>query len=158
LLTKSGLSYSLTDLSLSDEAGVEVRVGDRTVSGFDDGSIRKVLSDAGYPGAPSPNDIDMPLLVGCLFLLLTLVAMAYAPLAALYVELFPARIRYSSVSLPYHVGTGWFGGFMPFVSAALGIHFGNIYAGLWYPVVVCVVALAVGLLFLPETKNASIGE
>jgi MFS family permease len=158
LLTKAGLSYSLNDLALSNEAGVEVRIGDRTVSGFDDGTIRKVLSDAGYPGTPSPNEIDMPVLIGCLFLLLSLVAMAYAPLAALCVELFPARIRYSSVSLPYHLGTGWFGGFMPFVSAALGVHFGNIYAGLWYPVVVCIIALAVGLLFLPETKAAHISE
>jgi len=158
LLTKSGLSYSLNDLSPSNEAGVEVRIGDRTVSGFDDGAIRKALSDAGYPGAPSPNDVNMPVLVGGLILLLTLVAMAYAPLAALYVELFPAPIRYSSVSLPYHVGTGWFGGFMPFVSAALGIHFGNIYAGLWYPVVICAIAFAVSFWLLPETKSANISE
>src|SRR5579871_3552099 len=158
LLTKSGLSYSLTDLSPPNEAGVEVRIGDQTVSGFDDGAIHKVLSDAGYPGTPSANDVDMPALIWGLFVLLTLVAMAYAPLAALYVELFPARIRYSSVSLPYHVGTGWFGGFMPFVSAALGVHFGNIYAGLWYPVVICAVAFAVSFWLLPETKGARISE
>ena len=92
------------------------------------------------------------LLVG----LLVPVTMTYGPLAALQVELFPSRIRYSALSLPYHIGNGWFGGFLPTISFAIVAATGNIYAGLWYPIGVAIMTLVVGLLFLPETFRRTI--
>jgi hypothetical protein len=77
--------------------------------------------------------------------------MTYGPLAALLVELFPSRIRYTALSLPYHIGNGWFGGFLPTIAFAMVAATGNIYAGLWYPILVAIMTLVVGLLFLPET-------
>ncbi|TLG88371.1 MHS family MFS transporter, partial [Pseudomonas edaphica] len=82
----------------------------------------------------------------------------YGPLAALMVELFPTRIRYTSMSLPYHIGNGWFGGFLPTVSFALVVYTGDIFYGLWYPVVVTGVSLIVGLFCLKETKNVDINN
>ena len=82
--------------------------------------------------------------------------MVYGPIAALLVELFPTRIRYTSMSLPYHIGNGWFGGFLPTTAFAMVAATGNIYYGLWYPVVVCVLTVLIGLLFLPETKGRDI--
>ena len=91
-----------------------------------------------------------------LFLLALYVTMVYGPIAALLVELFPTRIRYTSMSLPYHIGNGWFGGFLPTTAFAMVAATGNIYYGLWYPIAVALVTLVVGLLFLPETfrRNA----
>jgi hypothetical protein len=82
--------------------------------------------------------------------------MVYGPIAALLVELFPANIRYSSMSLPYHVGNGWFGGFLPTTAFAMVAATGNIYSGLWYPIVIAGVTLVVGLLFLPETRGRNV--
>ena len=83
--------------------------------------------------------------------------MVYGPIAALLVELFPARIRYTSMSLPYHIGNGWFGGFLPTTAFAMVAATGDIYYGLWYPIVVAALTLIVGLLFLPETRRRDIG-
>jgi len=94
-----------------------------------------------------------PMVMVILTLLVTLVAMVYAPIAAVLVELFPTRIRYTAMSLPYHVGNGWFGGFLPATAFALVAAYGNIYAGLWYPIVIAGVSFLVGLFFLPETKD-----
>ena len=91
-----------------------------------------------------------------LFVLVVFVTMVYGPIAALLVELFPARIRYSAMSLPYHIGNGWFGGFLPTTAFAMVAATGDIYYGLWYPVVAAAVALVIGLLFLPETFRRSI--
>ena len=103
------------------------------------------------PPRPTRRAINKPLVVAILFLLVLLVTMVYGPIAALLVELFPTRIRYTSMSLPYHIGNGWFGGFLPTTAFAMVAATGNIYYGLWYPVVVALVTLVVGLLFLPET-------
>ena len=84
--------------------------------------------------------------------------MVYGPIAALLVELFPSRSRYTATSLPYHVGNGWFGGFLPTTAFAMVAATGNIYYGLWYPVIVAVVTLVIGLLFLPETFRRSIHQ
>ena len=84
------------------------------------------------------------------------VTMVYGPIAAYLVELFPTRIRYSSMSLPYHIGNGWFGGFLPFLAAALVVRTGNIYYGLWYPIAVAAMTGIIGLLFLRETKDADL--
>jgi hypothetical protein len=91
-----------------------------------------------------------------LFILVLYVTMVYGPIAALLVELFPARIRYSAMSLPYHIGNGWFGGFLPTTAFAMVAAAGNIYYGLWYPIVVAGITLVLGLLFLPETYKRSI--
>ena len=89
--------------------------------------------------------------------LIVLVTMVYGPIAAMLVELYPTRIRYSGMSLPYHIGNGWFGGFLPFLAAAIAVQYGNIYAGLWYPVIVALITVVVGVLFVPGgTQNKSI--
>ena len=85
-----------------------------------------------------------------------LVTAVYGPIAAMLVELFPSRIRYTSMSLPYHIGNGWFGGLLPATAFAMSAAKGDIYYGLWYPVVVCAVTVVLGLLFLPETKDRDI--
>ena len=100
--------------------------------------------------------MNKPLVVAILFYLVLLVTMVYGPIAALLVELFPSRIRYTAMSLPYHIGNGWFGGFLPTTAFAMVAATGNIYYGLWYPVIVAVITLVVGLLFLPETFRRSI--
>ena len=91
------------------------------------------------------------MVVAILFLLALYVTMVYGPIAALLVELFPTRIRYTSMSLPYHIGNGWFGGFLPTFAFAMVAANGDIYYGLWYPIIVALVTLVIGTLFLPET-------
>jgi hypothetical protein len=113
--------------------------------------IAAALASAGYPAKADPARTNIPLVIAILVALFVPVAMTYGPLAALLVELFPARIRYSALSLPYHVGNGWFGGFTPTIAFAIVAATGNIYAGLWYPIAVAGMTLVVGLLFLPET-------
>jgi hypothetical protein len=96
--------------------------------------------------------------VAILFALVLLVTMVYGPIAALLVELFPSRIRYTAMSLPYHIGNGWFGGFLPTIAFAMVAATGDITYGLWYPVGVAVLTLVIGLLFLPETFRRDIDE
>jgi MFS family permease len=111
---------------------------------------------AGYPAAADPARINLPLTIAILTLLVVYVTMVYGPIAALLVELFPTRIRYSGMSLPYHIGNGWFGGFLPPTAFAIVAATGNIFSGLWYPIAVAVMTFVVGLLFLPETKDRDI--
>jgi hypothetical protein len=113
--------------------------------------IPRDLEAAGYPAKAEPTRINKPLVIAILTALVLLVTMVYGPIAALLVELFPSRIRYTAMSLPYHIGNGWFGGFLPTIAFAMVAATGDIYAGLWYPVGVAVLTLVVGLLFLPET-------
>jgi MFS family permease len=120
------------------------------------GQIGTVLAAAGYPAKADPAQVNRPLVVGVLFVLMLYVTMVYGPIAAALVEMFPARIRYTSMSLPYHVGNGWFGGFLPPTAFAMVAATGNIYSGLWYPVVVAGVTLAVGLFFVREMRGANI--
>ena len=94
--------------------------------------------------------------MGILFVLVIFVTMVYGPIAALLVELFPTRIRYTGMSLPYHLGNGWFGGFLPPTAFAIVASTGDIFAGLWYPIVVALITFVIGLLFLPETKDRDI--
>lgn len=109
------------------------------------------VAEAGYPAQADPARTNTPLVIAILTALVLLVTMVYGPIAALLVELFPSRIRYTAMSLPYHIGNGWFGGFLPTIAFACVAATGNIYAGLWYPVGVAVLTLVVGLLWLPET-------
>jgi MFS family permease len=113
-----------------------------------------VLTSSGYPSSAAPEQINYPVVFLLLFILAVLGVMTYGPIAAWLVELFPPRIRYTSMSLPYHLGNGWFGGFLPSIAFALIAYTGNIYSGLWYPVSVCVLTAVVGTLFLRETRGA----
>jgi len=113
---------------------------------------------AGYPSKADPDQIDKPMTVLILTYLVLLVTMVYGPIAALLVELFPTRIRYTSMSLPYHIGNGWFGGFLPTTAFAMVAATGDIYYGLWYPIVIAGLTLVCGLLFLPETFKRNIDD
>jgi MFS family permease len=149
-----------------------VKVGDQTLASFDgtglaaadftakSGAFNKALGDAitahGYPASADPNQINYPMTVLLLTLLVLYVTLVYGPIAAWLVELFPTRIRYSGMSLPYHIGNGWFGGFLPATAFAIVAATGNIYSGLWYPVVVAAGSFLIALIFLPETKDVDI--
>jgi MFS family permease len=114
------------------------------------------LKEAGYPTKADPGQINYPMVLLMLFILVFYVTMVYGPIAAWLVELFPARIRYTSMSLPYHIGNGWFGGFLPTVAFALVALTGNIYSGLWYPIIVSLMTVVIGALFLPETRGRDV--
>jgi hypothetical protein len=120
--------------------------------------VRSALDDANYPHAANPDEVNKPLVVLILVGLMILVTAPYAPLAALLVEMFPARIRYTAMSLPYHIGNGWFGGFLPSAAFAMVAATGDIYFGLWYPVVIAGMTFVVGALFLPETFRRNIDD
>jgi MFS family permease len=116
------------------------------------------INAAGYPAKADMSKVNVPLVIAILFVLGLYVTMVYAPMAAWLVELFPARIRYTSMSLPYHIGNGWFGGFLPTIAFAMVAATGDIYYGLWYPVIVAVMTVVIGGLFMPETKDRSIAH
>lgn len=119
-------------------------------------TLGAALKAAGYPAKADAAKMNKPLVVALLWLLVLYVTMVYGPIAAALVEMFPARIRYTSMSLPYHVGNGWFGGFLPTTAFAMVAATGNIYYGLWYPIVVAGVTFVVGLLFVKEMRGAAI--
>jgi MFS family permease len=121
-------------------------------------TLGDALKTAGYPAAADPAQIDHFMVLVLLFVLVIYVTMVYGPIAAMLVELFPTRIRYTSMSLPYHIGNGWFGGFLPATSFAIVAATGNIYSGLWYPIIVAAVTLVIGTLFVRETKHVDIRE
>jgi len=111
---------------------------------------------AGYPAAADPAAMNLPLVITILTVLVLYVTMVYGPIAALLVELFPTRIRYSGMSLPYHIGNGWFGGFLPPLAFAIVAATGNIFSGLWYPIAIALMTFVIGILFVPETKDRDI--
>jgi MFS family permease len=118
--------------------------------------LATALKAAGYPASADPKRINKPLMVAILTLLVIYVTMVYGPIAAMLVEMFPTRIRYSSMSLPYHIGNGWFGGLLPTMAFAIVAQTGNIYSGLWYPVIVASLTLVIGALLVRETRGASL--
>jgi hypothetical protein len=146
-----------------------VRIGEVTVVAFDGRDLAPAefkerneafgkqltgaLQTAGYPAAADPARINHAMVLVILFVLVLYVTMVYGPIAAWLVELFPARIRYTSMSLPYHIGNGWFGGFLPTVSFALVALTGDIYYGLWYPIVVAVATAVIGAVALPDKRE-----
>ncbi|MCB8822704.1 MFS transporter [Microvirga rosea] len=143
--------------------GTEVPVADKTGA-----ALVAAAQAAGYPKAGDPTILKTPSVggvlsdsralagIGLLFILVLYVTMVYGPIAAMLVELFPTRIRYTGMSLPYHIGNGWFGGFLPPTAFAIVAASGNIFSGLWYPVIVALATFVIGLLFMPETKNRDI--
>ena len=151
-------------------SGVKVVVNGKDVPYTAPASNPQVLAAiqaAGYPKAGDaqivkmqhPFDIFRPqvaAVIGLLFILVIFVTMVYGPIAAMLVELFPTRIRYTSMSLPYHIGNGWFGGLLPATAFAIVASTGDIYAGLWYPIIFASITAVVGFFFLPETKDVDI--
>lgn len=150
-LAKAGIPYANQDTP----GEPVVRIGEATLPVTDkasfDAALPTALEAAGYPSAADPASLDKPKVIAILTVLVLLVTMVYGPIAALLVELFPSRIRYTAMSLPYHIGNGWFGGFLPTIAFAMVAATGDIYAGLWYPIGIATMTLVVGLLFLPET-------
>jgi len=119
-------------------------------------ALKKALTDLGYPKEADKSKVNYPMTLLILFVFLIYVTMVYGPIAAFLVELFPTNIRYTSMSLPYHIGNGWFGGMLPLIATAMVALHGNIYYGLWYPIIVALVTVVIGALFLKETKDRDI--
>jgi len=128
--------------------------GDTKLRGFDEASYRKALSGAGFRA--TPEGINYAGAIAVVVWLSALTGMVYGPMAAFLVEMFPAPIRSTSLSLPYHLGVGLLGGFLPFVASALVVYYGSIFAGLWYPTTIALATAAIGIVFLPETKDRQI--
>ncbi|GIZ51240.1 MFS transporter [Noviherbaspirillum aridicola] len=149
-----------------------VKIGDKVIQAYSaeglskeeaaakEKAFSKELGDAikaaGYPSKADPAQINKPMVLALLVLLVIYVTMVYGPIAAMLVEMFPTRIRYTSMSLPYHIGNGWFGGLLPTTSFALVAYKGDIYYGLWYPIVIALLTFVIGLLFVRETKDRDI--
>lgn len=168
-LSQSSVKYSTTPGAAG--SGVKVMVNGKEIAypNAKDGNpaVLAAVQAAGYPKAGDagivkmahPLDIFRPqvaAIIGLLFVLVVYVTMVYGPIAAMLVELFPTRIRYTSMSLPYHIGNGWFGGLLPATAFAIVASTGDIYAGLWYPIIFASITVVIGFLFLPETKDVDI--
>ncbi|HVW52882.1 MAG TPA: MFS transporter [Trinickia sp.] len=166
-LAKSGLNYANVAAPAGTQA--QIKVGDTVIDTYDgkaadakdkaktfDKTLAGTLKSAGYPAKADPSQLNWPMTVAILALLVIYVTMVYGPIAAMLVEMFPTRIRYTSMSLPYHIGNGWFGGFLPATAFAIVAAQGNIYSGLWYPVVVALGTFVIGMLFVKETKDSNI--
>ena len=150
--SRSGLSY--TSIPEPAAEGVRTSIGDTTLTGFDEAAYQRALDTAGFK--LTGGKVNQVGAVAVVIWLMVLVGLSYGPVAAFMVEMFPAKIRTTSLSVPYHLGVGILGGFLPFVAAALVIFAGNIFAGLWYPVAITLATAVVALFFLPETKHRTI--
>jgi MFS family permease len=150
-LSKRGISHSK-----SESAFVELRVGDTVLKGFDEKAYVAALEAAGYPDKSDPAERKPWLIILCVALLVGLSAMTYGQVAAILVEMFPAKIRYTSMSIPYHIGTGYFGGFLPLISQYIVARTGGTFNGLWYTISVVAMAFIVTLIWLPENRDIDI--
>ncbi|WP_322022282.1 MFS transporter [Burkholderia sp. BCC1977] len=166
-LSKAGLNYE--NVAAPAGATAEIKVGDTVIAAYDgkaadakaqgaafDKTLASTLKAAGYPAKADPAQLNWPMTIVILTILVIYVTMVYGPIAAMLVEMFPTRIRYTSMSLPYHIGNGWFGGFLPATAFAIVAAQGNIYSGLWYPIVIALATFVIGLLFVKETKDSNI--
>ena len=165
-------SASYTTIPSAPGTVAQVKIGDTVIDGYtakgmskDDAKaadakfkkeIRSALDAAGYPAKANPADINVPMTILLLVYLVILVTMVYGPIAAALVEMFPTRIRYTSMSLPYHIGNGWFGGLLPTTAFAIVAQTGNMYNGLWYPIIIAGATFIIGTLFIKETKDVDI--
>jgi hypothetical protein len=154
--TKQGISFTSTDLPAGSADKVVVKIGSTELKGWNQAEAQKVLTAAGFPASADKTKINYFMTEVILFIMVIYVTMVYGPIAAFLVELFPARIRYTSMSLPYHIGNGWFGGMLPLLATAMVASSGDIYYGLWYPIVVATVTLVVGTLLIKETKGQKV--
>jgi hypothetical protein len=160
-LTKNGLSFK--DVPAEGSETVVTRIGTVEIKGWNEDPKSKTdpryaaaLKTTGYPATFDKTALNWPMTILILFILVIYVTMVYGPIAAFLVELFPTRIRYTSMSLPYHIGNGWFGGMLPLLATAIVASRGNIYAGLWYPIIVALMSFVIGSLFIKETKDRDI--
>ena len=169
-LAKGGTPYSNAGVGAGMSA--TIRVGNIEIASFEgagldaeaasaqaarfNGELQAALATAGYPLKANPDAVNTPMLLVLLTLLVIYVTMVYGPIAAWLVELFPTHIRYTSMSLPYHIGNGWFGGFLPTTAFAMVAATGDIYYGLWYPIVIALMTFVIGTLFLRDTKDVDI--
>ncbi len=169
-LVKSGISYVNEDAAAGTVA--TVKVGDKVIASFEGAGLDKdafkakskefsdgltaAIKEAGYPAKADPTRVNHAMVLLLLVILVIYVTMVYGPIAAMLVEFFPTRIRYTSMSLPYHIGNGWFGGFLPTVAFAMVAWKGDIYYGLWYPITFALMTFVVGMLFVKETKHVDI--
>ena len=166
-LASSGVNYE----NVAGPAGsvATISVGDRTIAAYDgkaanakdeNARFRKEMGEAiksaGYPAKADPAQMNKPMIILLLTIMVVYVTMVYGPIAAMLVELFPTKIRYTSMSLPYHIGNGWFGGFLPATSFAIVAAQGDIYSGLWYPIAIAMITFVIGMLFVRETKDRDI--
>ena len=165
-LAKAGVSY--TNVAAPAGTIATIRIGSTTLPAVDPAhvtgkprgdaikaygeKVKASLKAVGYPDKAKPDMMNKPMVVAILFVLVLYVTMVYGPIAALLVELFPARIRYSSMSLPYHIANGWFGGFLPSIAFAMVAATGDVYYGLWYPIIVAALTVVIGAITLPETR------
>jgi hypothetical protein len=170
VLANSSVSYTTVEAPAGTIASV--KIGDKVIQGYDatglsaadvaakDKEFKKQMGDAiksaGYPAKADPAQINTGMVLVLLTILVIYVTMVYGPIAAMLVEMFPTRIRYSSMSLPYHIGNGWFGGLLPTTAFALVAYKGDIYYGLWYPIIIALGTFVIGLLFVRETKDTDI--
>ncbi|WP_175696483.1 MFS transporter [Burkholderia ambifaria] len=166
-LAKAGLNYE--NVAAPAGSTAQIKVGDTVIPAYDgkaadakaqgaafDKTLASTLKGAGYPAKADPAQLNWPMTIVILTILVIYVTMVYGPIAAMLVEMFPTRIRYTSMSLPYHIGNGWFGGFLPATAFAIVAAKGNIYSGLWYPIVIALGTFVIGLLFVKETKDSNI--
>jgi len=152
-LTKQGLSFKSVD---GPQGKVTTTIGDKKVEGWDQKVLAATLKEAGAPPSADKAKVNWVMTELLLVIMVIYVTMVYGPIAAFLVELFPTEIRYTSMSLPYHIGNGWFGGMLPLTATALVAATGDIYYGLWYPIVVAVMSLVIGSIFLRETHTRDI--
>jgi len=153
-LTKSGLSFKTVNAPGSKS--VDMDIGGTKIQGWDTAKWTAALAAKNFPKAADPNKINWFMTEVILVIMVIYVTMVYGPIAAFLVEMFPTKIRYTSMSLPYHIGNGWFGGMLPLLATAVVAATGDIYAGLWYPIIVAVMTLVIGALFLRDTKGVDI--
>jgi MFS family permease len=142
-------SYSAVGLSKEDAAAKDKEFS---------GQLKDLIKESGYPAKADSAQINKPMVLLLLFILVLYVTMVYGPIAAMLVEMFPTRIRYTSMSLPYHIGNGWFGGLLPTTSFALVAYAGDIYFGLWYPIVIAMMTAIIGSIFVAETRDNDIHQ
>ncbi|MBW8846051.1 MAG: MHS family MFS transporter [Burkholderiales bacterium] len=172
----AGSSASSETVEAAAGAPTVVKVGEKEIAvptaskltehKFDEASTKAVaafkkelgeaMKAAGYPAKADMAKANVPMVIAILFVLVLYVTMVYGPIAAMLVEMFPTRIRYTSMSLPYHIGNGWFGGMLPSITFAMVAQNGNIYHGLWYPIVIAAATFVIGVLFVRETKDVDI--
>jgi MFS family permease len=153
-LTKSGLSFKI--VSSPGAKAVDMTIGSTKVDGWDNAKWTAALRAAGYQPVADPAKVNWAMATLILLIMVIYVTMVYGPIAAFLVEMFPTKIRYTSMSLPYHIGNGWFGGMLPLLATAIVAATGDIYAGLWYPIGVAVMTLIIGVVFLRDTLGVDL--
>ena len=155
-LGKAGLSFDSHE-AMAGEA-VVTKIGNTELRGWDAAKYQAALNASGYPAKADLQQVNWVMAELILVIMLIYVTMVYGPIAAFLVELFPTQIRYTSMSLPYHIGNGWFGGMLPLLATAIVAKEGNIYAGLWYPIIVSIMTVVIGALFIREPKHVQIRD